>query len=129
MKPRVRSVILLSSILVIGMVLGALIQAHLFDGRMRRIHGMRTEEGFVNSYLETIHPTSEEQRSAAEAIIKAAAEDVSKSFRAHRESIHARMEAMRQALYPLLDDDQKARLETRSHRPRPGDDKPKETGE
>ena len=124
MKPRARSVLLLSITLVIGMVLGALIQTRFFDGRMKRMHNMRTEEGFVASYIDTIQPASAEQEAAVRGIVAAAAKDVTALVQGNRETIHQRMEAMRAQLYPLLDDDQRQRVEQRARRPRsPGEKK------
>ncbi len=118
MKPRVRSVLLLTATLLIGMVLGGLLRTSLFDGRMKRMHSLRTEEGFVGSYLETIQPADTAQEAAVRAILSSAASEIVGSVRANREYIGQRFEAMRQSLYPLLDDEQRARVEQRARRPK-----------
>lgn len=126
MKPRVRSVLLLTATLLIGMVLGGLLRSSFFDGRMKRMHSLRTEEGFVGSYLETIQPADAAQEAAVRAILSAAAAEVVGSVRANREYIGQRMETMRQSLYPLLDDEQRVRVEERAWRPkRSSEDKEK----
>ena len=122
MKARARSVLLLSVTLLLGMALGALIQAQLFGGRMKRFHSMRSEEGFVSSYLQTIQPASPEQEQAITSILGEAAVGVVSAVKANREDIHRRMNEMREKLYPLLDETQRARVEARAQRYRSRDD-------
>ena len=58
MKPRSRSLLILSATLLVGMLLGALVHARFFDKRVKRMHRLSTPDGFVESYIHTIEPTN-----------------------------------------------------------------------
>lgn len=118
MKPKSRSFLILSATLLIGMLLGALVHAHLFDKRVKRVHRLSTPEGFVESYVRTIEPSSPEQEQAVRDIVSVVAGEVSASIRENREENGRRMEAMAKRLEPLLDDDQKERLRERREKRR-----------
>lgn len=116
MKPRSRSLLILSTTLLVGMLLGALVHARFFDKRVKRMHRLSTPEGFVESYIRTIEPTSPEQEQAVREVVTVVASEVSASIRANKEEIGRRMEAMAKQLGPLLDEEQQARLQERRER-------------
>ncbi|MBK1878704.1 hypothetical protein [Pelagicoccus mobilis] len=116
MKPKSRSVLILASTLLVGMLLGALVHAQFFEKRVKRMHRMSTPEGFVESYLRTIQPVDTEQEAAIRAVLEPQATSVIDSFKVHREALHAKLDGMRAKLDPLLTDDQKERLDERRKR-------------
>ena len=116
MKPRRRSFLILLATLLIGMVLGALIQANFLDRRMKRIHLMRTEEGFVMSLLDAIQPSSPEQEERVRAVLEETAPSIVGFIRDGRETVRQRMEAMCLRLEPMLDPSQMARLNQKARR-------------
>ena len=118
MNSRPRSLLILGSTLLVGMVLGALLHAALFDKRVKRVHGMATEEGFVESFMGTIRPESGEQEAAIQEILVRAAQEVSVSISRNREVVGARLDAMSQELEPLLTQEQAQRLSGRRARHR-----------
>lgn len=116
MKPRSRSFFILTSTLLIGMLLGALVHARFFDKRVKRVHRMSTPDGFVQSYVDTLQPTDPTQEAAIREIVAAVAEDVAASIRKNREENGARLGAMSDKLQPLLTDEQEQRLTARHER-------------
>lgn len=116
MKPKVRSILILASTLLVGMLLGALVHAQFFEKRVNRIHRMSTPEGFVESYLRTIQPLDTDQEAAIRGILNEYAAEVTSSIKKHRETIHDTIDGMRVSLDPLLDEEQRQRLEERRKR-------------
>ncbi|MDQ8181271.1 hypothetical protein [Pelagicoccus sp. SDUM812005] len=113
MKPRSRSLLILSTTLLVGMLLGALVHARFFEKRVKRMHRLSTPEGFVESYVRTIEPSSPEQEQAVREVVAVVAGEVVESIRANREENGRRMDAMVEQLEPLLDEVQKQRLQER----------------
>ena len=118
MKPRARSFVILTSTLLVGILLGALLHAGFFDKRVKRMHRMSTEDGFVESYLETIQPASPEQEAAVREILRSASGEISEQFRSSREKVRARIDAMYLELAPSLSEEQQQRLAERRERRR-----------
>tara|TARA_B110000037_G_scaffold176072_1_gene200890 strand:- start:63 stop:425 length:363 start_codon:yes stop_codon:yes gene_type:complete len=114
MKGKSRSVLILASTLLVGMLLGALLHAQFFDKRVKRMHRMSTSEGFVESYLLTIQPDGSEQEEELRQILEGYSVQVVDGFRAHRETMHGQLEAMRASLDPVLTEEQSARLAERA---------------
>lgn len=117
MNPRLRSAILLLTILCIGMVLGALIRSSVGGHRMSR-GGMRTDEGFIASYERAIQPNNEEQAAKIRQVLAETAPEVIELVRTNQAKVREHLDEMRAELEPLLDEDQKARLEQRFNRRR-----------
>lgn len=117
MNPRLRSALLLLATLFIGMVLGALIRSSVSDHRMRR-GTMRTDDGFIASYERTIQPRDDKQAAEIRVVLSETAPEVITLIQTNQAAVREHIDAMRERLEPLLDEEQKARLEKRFNRRR-----------
>jgi len=113
MKPRMHSSLLLLITLIIGIILGALIQSNLRSGRMKHNSIMHSEEKFVESIEAAIVPTDENQGERIRAVLSDAAPKVIGKFRECRSQVRAEIDAMEVELLPLLDEQQQERLRDR----------------
>lgn len=118
MKAKARSFFILSSTLLVGMLLGALVHAHFFDNRVKRVHRISTQDGFVASYVETIQPSSPEQETALREVLAVSATQVHEAFQSSRDQVRARIDAMYEQLEPMLSAEQVERLQERRDRRR-----------
>ena len=118
MKPRVQSSILLLATLLIGVLLGALLQSSLREKRMKHIDFLRSSDGFVTHMIRVIDPVSPEQEASVRAVLEAAAPAITDAFKAHRDRTRQYFMEMEQRLGPLLDEDQEERLKRRLNPPR-----------
>lgn len=116
MKAKSRSFLILTATLLVGMLLGALVQPQFFDKRVKRMNRLSTPEGFVESYIGTIEPTSEAQEAAVREVLAASAAEVHESFTKHRAELSVFLDAMQQKLAPLLEEEQMARIAERRAR-------------
>ena len=66
MNVRVKSLILLLATLLIGLVLGALLHAHIADERIERLAYLRSSPGFIRYMERAIEPTDAAQQEAME---------------------------------------------------------------
>jgi hypothetical protein len=118
MTARVKSGLLLGLMLLIGVVLGMVINARMADRRFERVGYFRSQQGFARHLEEIIHPTDDAQRSKVEAIL----EEAAARMRTHMDSSVAEgrriMDSTRAELAKVLTQDQLERLdkEMRSHR-------------
>lgn len=118
MKAKARSILILGSIMLVGMLLGALLHAQFFDKRVRRVHRLSTPEGFVESYLNTIAPANSEEEARLREILSGYSVSVHEDFRKHREGFEKKLDAMRLELEPILNEEQLERLKERRSRRR-----------
>lgn len=117
MNPRLRSALLLLAMLGIGMVLGALIRSSVGGHRMAR-GTMRTDEGFIASYERTLQPTSEQQAAEIRQVLSETAPKVITLVKNNQVKVREHLDEMREQLEPLLNEEQKFRLEERFNRRR-----------
>ena len=73
MTTRIKSTLLLSLTLVIGMVLGAVINAYVAKRRFEHVGYLRSERGFTKHIEDAIEPRDEAQRNAVHAILERSA--------------------------------------------------------
>ena len=112
MKPRRRSAVLLLITLFIGMILGALLQSSLRAHRMKQAGFMRTEATFIENIVRAIDPVDEAQAAAVHAILESSASDLFVELRKSRKLVRNEIEVMKEALIPLLNEEQQERLKS-----------------
>lgn len=113
MRIETRSALILLATLLIGALLGALITGALAQRRISRVAEMR-ERGFGMHIERIIQPKDEAQREAIRAVLKAAARRNQEIMRGARERFGDELRQMREELFPLLDEEQRQRLESAS---------------
>lgn len=113
MSPRMKSTLLLLATLVIGLVLGALINGYFVRQRLDRIGDLMTPAGFGGRIEEVIGPTSEEQREAVRRVLDAAAPQAVAIMRESRSRMRALSDSVRTELEAILSPEQLQRLDDR----------------
>src|SRR5690554_5730472 len=98
MSPRVKSIVLLVVTLLIGGVLGALLQARMAEQRIERIAAYRSERGFIRFIERGIEPHDEQQHEQIRAILSTAASRVSEKSTRHRQEMRAIIDSTRAEL-------------------------------
>ncbi len=111
MRIEMRSALILLATLLIGALLGALITGALAQRRISRVAEMR-ERGFRMHIERIIEPRDEEQREAIRAVLEVAAQRNQEIMRGARERLGDQLRQMREELLPLLDEEQRQRLES-----------------
>jgi len=113
MTASTKSVLMLLSTLLIGILLGSLITGAVNNRRMRNLAEMRSARGLAFHFEEVVQPESEEQREAIRAVLDEAAPKFSAAMQESRERMRALTDSVRAELDPLLTDEQRKRLEER----------------
>jgi hypothetical protein len=113
MTASTKSVLMLFSTLLIGMLLGSLITGAANNRRMRDLAEMRSARGLAYYLEDVVRPDSEEQREAIRAVLEEAAPKFSETMRVSRERMRELTDSVRAELDPLLTEDQRHRLEER----------------
>lgn len=119
MSPRTKSVLLLAGTLVLGVLLGAAGTGLLARERQRRVGELRGPRGFVAHMEEVIRPRDERQRAAIEPILEATGTRNDTIIRHAHGALRAQLDSMRLRLAPLLDAEQRRRLEAVGRLPDP----------
>lgn len=111
MTTRVKSALLLGVTLLIGVVLGSVLNAFLADRRLERFGMFRSEQGFVRHLEDVIEPTDDAQRQAIEAILTRTAS----RMRRHMDSAQAQgrliLDSTRAELSDILTPEQIERVD------------------
>ncbi len=113
MSPRTKSTLLLLATLVIGLVLGALLNGYFVRQRLDRIGHFATPLGFGERIERAIEPTSEEQREAIRAVLDDAAPKAVAIMRESRSRMAALNDSVKAELGNVLSEDQMKRLDER----------------
>jgi hypothetical protein len=113
MTPRVKSALLLALTLLIGMVLGALLNARLAEQRLERLAFLRTQRGFTRFLERAITPRDEAQREAVRAVLERSAVRLSDHMQRSRAEMEAILDSTRAELQTVLTDEQMEQLEQR----------------
>ncbi len=113
MSPRTKSVLLLVATLIIGLVLGALINGYFVRQRLARIGDFMNPAGFGGRIEEVIQPTSEEQREAVRRVLDSAAPKAVDIMRESRSRMRALNDSVRSELADILTSEQMERLDER----------------
>ena len=111
MTARVKSILLLLATLLIGMVLGALVNARLAEQRLERIAFLRSQRGFIQAMERAIAPHDEAQREAVRAILDEAALRMATQLQQNGRAMQAILDSTKTELQTVLDADQLQRLE------------------
>lgn len=118
MKPRVQSTILLLVTLVIGILLGALLQSSLRSKRMSHMRFLHGEEQFIAELEKAIDPVSDQQAAKINAILVEMSPGIMGTIQQHREAVRSQFTMLESRLQPVLDEEQQERLKRRLHPPR-----------
>ncbi len=113
MNPRVKSGLLLLATLLIGMVLGALLNARLAEQRLERIAFLRTSRGFMRFIDNAIEPQDEAQRAAIETILERSASRMADHTARSRREVRMIVDSTITQLSTVLSKEQMDRLERR----------------
>lgn len=119
MRIETKSAVILLATLLLGILIGGLAAGAIAQRRASRVAELR-ERGFAMQLERIIEPRDDAQREAIQAVLSAAAERNRETMESAREEIRGSLEEMREALEPLLDEDQRERLEAAAKRFRRG---------
>ena len=114
MSPKTKSVLLLLATLVIGLILGALMNGYFVRQRLDHIGGLMNPAGFGEHMEEVIQPTSDEQREAIRKILDSAAPKAIAAMRESRAVMRALNDSVKAELANILTDEQMKRLDDRT---------------
>jgi len=114
-----KSAVILLVTLLLGGLIGVLATGAIAQRRASRVAELR-ERGFAMQFERLIEPRDEAQREAIHAVLSAAAERNRETMRGAHEEVRANLEEMREELEPLLDEDQRERLDAAAKRFRRG---------
>lgn len=114
-----KSAVILLVTLLLGGLIGVLATGAIAQRRASRVAELR-ERGFAMQFERLIEPRDEAQREAIRAVLSAAAERNRETMRGAHEEVRASLEEMREELEPLLDEDQRERLDAAAKRFRRG---------
>lgn len=120
MTTRVKSVILILATLVIGGLIGALVQAQLTERRYDRLESLRSQRGLARLVERSIEFESPEQREQVMEIIDEAAVKLFEKMRETRRESRAILDSTKEKLAEILTDEQMEKLEKRLTRGRKG---------
>lgn len=124
MTPKTKSTLLLVATLVIGLVLGALINGYFVRQRLDRIGRLMNPAGFMGRMEEVIQPTSDEQREAIRQVLDAAAPRAMAIMRESRARMKALNDSVKSELSGIVTEEQMKRLDDRTRFRRRGPFRP-----
>jgi hypothetical protein len=104
---------LLLATLIIGLVLGALINGYFVRQRLARIGDFMNPAGFGGRIEEVVQPTSDEQRAAIRSVLDGAAPMAVEIMRESRSRMRALNDSVRSELSGILTSEQMERLDER----------------
>ena len=113
MTASTKSVLMLFSTLLIGVLLGSLTTGAVNNRRMHNLAEMRSARGLAFYLEDVVQPVSEEQREAIRAVLDEAAPKFAETMMESRERMRELTDSVRAELDPLLTEDQRQRLEER----------------
>lgn len=111
MNASLRSTLLLALTLAVGVLFGAVGGGALARLQRDRVRDLRRPPGFVAHLEEVIRPRDGAQRDAIHPLLEATAAANDRVIRDANDRLRARMDSLRAALAPLLDADQRERLD------------------
>jgi hypothetical protein len=120
MSIKTKSALILAATLLLGMVLGGLVNARMVDSRVEQIGHLRTDRGFVRHFDTAIEPVDDEQEARIREILDRNAARMTDHMRRSRAEARAIMGSMREELSLILTDEQMAQLQERRPRLREG---------
>jgi hypothetical protein len=117
------SVVMIGGSLLLGLILGLMLQGFLHQLRTSRIGALRREDRFVR-HMESIIQPRPEQRAAVEALLRATGAHDQQIISAAHAELRASLDALHRQLQPMLDADQWQRLQRMGRLPDPFDARP-----
>lgn len=111
MQIDLKAAVLLFITLVLGVALGALGVGALSRQRAEQVQQLRRAPGFVSHMEDVIQPRDSMQRSKIEPILEATAARNDSILHGTNEQLHAALDTMRARLAPMLDANQRERLD------------------
>jgi hypothetical protein len=127
MKMETKTVLIVLSTLIIGMIIGALITGAFARHRIGRFMSMR-EPGRLAAHVERIIGPDESQRDAVRAVLREHSEQFLELHSHFEDEMLALRDSLRKDLDPILTDEQKERLERGPRHPGPFQGKGKRPG-
>ena len=118
MKIALKSLAILSGTLVLGVALGLVLQGTLQRRRNDRMGQLRHEQGFVR-HLESIIQPRADQRAAIIPLLQTTGARNQQIIDGAQAELRSTLERMRAQLEPMLDADQRQRLEAMGRLPDP----------
>lgn len=119
MNARTKSILLLLAALLVGGLLGALVQARLAEQRIEQIAAHRSERGFMRFVERGIEPVDSEQEAAVRAILQGASMQMAEKTMRHRLEIRSIVDSTRSELSRVLSPEQLEQLDAHLQRERP----------
>lgn len=120
MTTRVKSAILLVVTLIIGGVIGALLQAQLAEKRFDRMESMRSNRGFARMIERSIEFESPEQKEQVLEIVDEAGQQLFENMQRTRRDARTILDSTRERLSEVLSEAQMEKLEEQLTRRREG---------
>ena len=111
MTPSVRAALILAATLSLGVVLGVVGAGRLAQRERDRARDLRRPPGFVAHMERVIDPRDDAQRAAVRPLLEATGARNDRIIRDANARLRVGIDSLRQALDPLLDADQRARLD------------------
>ena len=118
-----KSTLIILVTLIVGIVIGFLINGQITHRKFKRVVEMGMEEGFKNRLYNFIQPTAD-QKELIDPIIEDYARKNSAIFKNVRSEHDSLMDVFHEELKPLLNEDQLSKLEDMGRRPGKWDKKP-----
>ncbi len=128
MSARFKSTLILLATLLLGMLIGALLNARFADQRIERLSSLRTSEGFVQYVDRSIDYEDEAQRAAVLDVLERSSARMSDHMQSSRQRTFALIDTTRQELAEVLNERQLEQLDQRLRQRRPAMDGPRGRG-
>lgn len=128
MSARFKSTLILLATLLLGMLIGALLNARFADQRIERLSSLRTSEGFVQYVDRSIDYEDEAQRAAVLDVLERSSARMSAHMQSSRQRTFELIDTTRQELAEVLNERQLEQLDQRLRQRRPAMDRPRGRG-
>lgn len=110
MSSKLKSILILTVTLLIGVIAGASITGAIVRERLSYVRSFAHSEGFAARFTELIEPLTEEQKVAVEPILQAAGGQVEARFQDSGKQVFAIIEQLEKDLSDILSQDQMDQL-------------------
>ena len=128
MSARFKSTLILLATLVLGALIGALLNARFADQRIERLSSLRTSQGFVHYIDRSIDYEDEAQREDVLAVLERSSARMADHMQSSRQMTFTLIDSTRQELAAVLNERQLEQLDQRLRQRGPGVDRPRGGG-